>query len=119
VLLLRCTNSSPQRPAKQPRAKGCRILRHGVETGVDANRSAACLFCGRTASLRSVTAALRLSCLECGGYEVTLRAISHLRGDPHTKGAVRAEIRRQLENGVVCPRINIEFLKVLKGRWAS
>ena len=79
-------------------------------------RTAACLFCGRTAPLRSITAAVQLDCSACGPYEITIGAIGQLRGDPHAKAAVRAEIRRQLDTGVERPRVDLEIVKALKGR---
>ena len=79
-------------------------------------RTASCLFCGGTAQLRSVTAAVQLDCLACGPYEVTVGAIGQLRADAHAKAAVRAEIRRQLGSGVERPHIDLEIIKALRGR---
>lgn len=79
-------------------------------------RTASCLFCERTAPLRSVTAAVQLDCPACGPYEVTVGAIGELRADSRTKAAVRAEIHRQLDNGVERPHIDLEVLKALRGR---
>lgn len=79
-------------------------------------RTTACPFCGRAASLRSVTASVQLDCSECGPYELTTGVIGRLRGDANAKAAVRAEIRRQLDSGVERPSINVEILQALKGR---
>lgn len=79
-------------------------------------RTAACLFCGRTSSLRTVTAAVQLDCPACGPYEVTLGVIGQLRADATAKAAVRAEIYRQLHSGVERPHIDLETLQKLKGR---
>lgn len=79
-------------------------------------RTAACLFCGRTSPLRSITAVVQLDCPACGSYEVTVGAVGHLRDDPPAKAAVRAEIRRQLDCGVERPHVDLEFIKALKGR---
>jgi hypothetical protein len=78
--------------------------------------TAKCLFCSRTAPLRSITAAVQLDCPACGPYEVTVGAIVQLRTDAHAKAEARAEIRRQLDSGVERPLINIETIKALKGR---
>lgn len=79
-------------------------------------RTASCALCGRTASLRSITAAVQLDCEECGPYEMTVGAIGALRLDAVTKAAVRVEVRRQLDSGVERPVVNIEVLTALKGR---
>ncbi len=79
-------------------------------------RTASCLFCGRTAPLRSVTASIQLDCAECGPYELTLGVISRFHLDWAVKEVVRAEIRRQLKNGVAMPHIDLEVLKSLTGR---
>ena len=79
-------------------------------------RTASCLFCGRTAALKSVTASVKIDCPDCGLYEVTVGAINQLRLDAQMKAAVRAEIRRQLDSGVERPQINVELLQALKGR---
>ena len=78
-------------------------------------RTASCLFCGRTAPLRSVTAAVQLDCPECGPYEVTVGVIAALRMDAQAKAAVREEVRRQLDSGVERPHINVDVLSSLKG----
>jgi hypothetical protein len=83
---------------------------------VSSTRTAACLFCGRTAPLRSITAAVQLDCSDCGSYEVTVGAIGQLRADAHAKAAVIAEIRHQLDTGVERPHIDLEVIKALKGR---
>jgi len=79
-------------------------------------RTAACVLCGRTASLRSVTAAIQLDCPDCGLYEMTVGAIGALRADAALKAAVRVEVKRQLDAGVERPTINIEVLQALKAR---
>ena len=79
-------------------------------------RTAACILCGRTARLESAAAALRLDCPDCGPYDVTIGVIGHLHADAGAKGAVRAEIRRQLDGGVERPHISLEILRALKGR---
>ncbi len=79
-------------------------------------RTASCILCGRTASLRSVTAAVQLDCPECGPFEMTVGVIGHLRVDAAAKAAVRAEIRRQLDTGVERPHVNLEVVNALKGR---
>ena len=79
-------------------------------------RTASCVFCGRTAKLRPVTAAVELDCAACGSFELTLGVIAQLRTDAHAKTAVQAEIRRQLDSGVERVRVNIETIKALKGR---
>ena len=79
-------------------------------------RTASCLFCGRTTPLRSVTASVQLDCPECGPYELTLGVISRFHLDWAVKEVVRAEIRRQLKNGVAMPRIDLEVLKSLERR---
>ena len=79
-------------------------------------RTASCVLCGRTASLRSITAAVQLDCEDCGPYEMTVGVIGALRLDAAMKAAVRAEVKRQLDSGVERPAVNIEVLKALKGR---
>ncbi len=81
---------------------------------MSSTKSTACLFCGGTATLKSVTAAVQLDCPECGSYEVTVGAIAQLRSDTRARGAVLAEIRRQIASGVERPSINIETLAILK-----
>ncbi len=83
---------------------------------MSSTRTASCLFCGRTAALKSVTASVQLDCPDCGLYEVTVGAINHLRLDTQAKASVRAEIRRQQDSGVERPQINIEIIQALKGR---
>jgi hypothetical protein len=83
---------------------------------VSTQRTANCIFCGRTSPLKSVTAAVQLDCAECGPYEVTVGVIGLLRDDPAAKAAVRAEIRHQLDSGVERPHVNIELVKALKAR---
>jgi hypothetical protein len=83
---------------------------------MSSTRTASCPFCGRTASLRSITASVHLDCPDCGPYEVTVGAISHLRVDAHTKAIVREEIRRQLDSGVERPQITLEVINALKAR---
>lgn len=78
-------------------------------------RISSCLFCGRTAALKPVTA-MQVDCPDCGLYELTVDAISHLRLDAQLKASVRAEIRRQVDSGVERPLVNIDFIKALKGR---
>jgi len=79
-------------------------------------RTASCPFCGRTAPLRSITAAVQLDCSACGPYEITVGAIGQLRADAQTRAAVRAEIRRQLDSGVERPHVDLEIVKALKAR---
>lgn len=79
-------------------------------------RTASCLFCGRTAPLRSVSASVQLDCAECGSYELTLGVISRFHLDWAVKEVVRAEIRRQHENGVAMAHIDLDVLKSLKRR---
>ncbi len=83
---------------------------------MNTDRTASCILCGRTAHLKSVTAAVELDCDECGIYEMTVGAIGALRADPPLRAAVRAEIRRQLDAGVERPSINVEVLRALKPR---
>ena len=83
---------------------------------MSSTRTATCLFCGRTAPLRSITAAVQLDCPACGPYEVTVGAVGRLRDDPPAKASVRAEIRRQLDVGVERPHIDLEIINALKGR---
>ena len=83
---------------------------------MSSTRTAACLFCGRTAPLRSITAVVQLDCPACGPYEVTVGAVGQLRVDAHAKAAVLAEVRRQLDSGVERPHIDLEILRALKGR---
>jgi hypothetical protein len=59
---------------------------------------------------------VQLDCPECGPYELTLGVIGRLRLDWAAKGAVKAEIRRQLDSGVAMPHIDLEVLNALKGR---
>jgi hypothetical protein len=93
----------------------CKLLSLRRNTNeFDANRRMP--FRGRTAPLRSVTAAMQLDCPACGSYEVTVGAIGQLRTDAHAKATVRAEIRRQLDGGVEMPHIDLEIIKALKGR---
>ena len=79
-------------------------------------RTANCILCGRTASLKSVTAAVELDCDECGIYEMTVGAIGALRTDPPMRAAVKAEIKRQLDAGVERPSVNVEVLNALRAR---
>ncbi len=81
---------------------------------MSATRTAACIFCGRTAPMRSGTAAVQLNCRACGSYEMTIGAISQLRADSQTKAAVLDEIHRQHAGGVKIPRINDDVLQGLK-----
>jgi hypothetical protein len=85
-------------------------------TPVTGTRTASCLFCGRTAPLRSISTSVQLDCEECGPYELTLGVISRFRLDWAVKEIVKAEIRRQLRNGVAMPLIDLEVLKSLTGR---
>jgi hypothetical protein len=59
---------------------------------------------------------VQVDCPDCGRYELTVEAISHLRLDAQLKASVRAEIRRQLDSGVERPQINLELIEALKGR---
>ena len=79
-------------------------------------RTASCVLCGRTAALKSVTAAIRLDCENCGIYEMTVGAIGAVAHDEAMKAIVRAEVRRQLDAGVERPLVNIEVVKALRGR---
>jgi hypothetical protein len=79
-------------------------------------RLVSCLLCGQMTPMRSITASVELNCPDCGPYEVTVGAISHLRVDAQTKAIVRAEVRRQLDSGVERPQINLDILKALKAR---
>ena len=77
---------------------------------------AACLFCGRTASMRSLAAAVQLDCSTCGPCEVTVEAMGLLRADENLRKAVLRQLRRHLDTGAERPLVNLEFVQSLKGR---
>jgi len=82
---------------------------------MNTTRTSACIFCGRVASIQSVTPSVRLSCSVCGLYEVTTGALGILRNDVKLRAVAFAEIRRQMAAGVECPQINLELINKLKG----
>lgn len=77
---------------------------------------AVCLFCGRTASMRSFGAKVQLDCSACGPCEVTVEAMGLLRADENLRKAVLRQMRRHLDNGAERPLVNLEFVQSLKGR---
>jgi hypothetical protein len=77
---------------------------------------AVCIFCGRTASMRSLGAAVHLDCSDCGPCEMTVEAMVLLRADENLRKAVLQQMRRHLDTGAERPLVNIEFLRSLKGR---
>ena len=77
---------------------------------------AACLFCGRTGSMRSFVTMVRLDCSACGPCEVTVEAMGLLRADENLRKAVLRQMRRHLDTGAARPLVNLEFLQSLKGR---
>ena len=83
---------------------------------VSDSEMAACLFCGRTASTRSLTAPVQLDCSACGPCEVTVEAMSLLRADENLRKAVQRQMRRHLDTGAERPLVNLEFIQSLKGR---
>ncbi len=101
----------PVRPAP-PRAarSGERVRR------VSDSEMAKCLFCGRTASRRTLAATVQIDCSACGPCEVTVEALGLLRADENLREAVLRQMRRHLDNGAERPLVNLEFIQSLKGR---
>ena len=83
---------------------------------VSGSEMAACLFCGRTASMRSFAAAVQLDCSACPPCEVTVEAMGLLRADENLRKAVLRQMRRHLDGGAERPLVNLEFIQSLKGR---
>jgi len=94
-----------------------RVVRSGERVRrVSAAEMTRCLFCGRTASVRSLEAAMQLDCSACGACEVTAEAMGLLRADENLRKAVFRQVRRHLETGVERPLVNLELIRSLKGR---
>lgn len=97
-----------------------RVVRSGERVKrVSDSEMARCLFCGRTASMRSFQAAVQLDCSACGACEVTVEAMSLLRADENLRKAVLRQVRRHLDTGAERPLVNLEFIQSLKGRVSS
>ena len=83
---------------------------------VSAAETTKCLFCGRTASVRSFEAAVQLNCSARGACEVTVEAMGLLRADGNLREAVLRQVRRHRASGAERPLVNLEFIRSLKGR---
>ena len=83
---------------------------------VSDSEMARCLFCGRTASMRSLAAAVQLDCSACGPCAMTVEAMGLLRADENLRKAVLRQMRRHLDTGAERPLVNLEFIQSLKGR---
>lgn len=97
---------APPRPVRS----GERVRR------VSDSEMAACMFCGRTASMRPFAAVVHLDCSACGACDVTVEAMGLLRADENLRRAVLRQVRRHLDGGAERPLVNLEFIKSLKGR---
>ncbi len=75
-----------------------------------------CLFCGRTASLRSLEVKVQLDCSACGACDVTPEAMAQLRADENLRKAVLRQVRRHLETGAERPLVDLDFIKSLRRR---
>jgi hypothetical protein len=99
-----------QAPPRAVRSRGEQVSR------VSDSEMTACLFCGRTASRRSLAVAVQLDCSTCGPCEVTVEAMGLLREDENLRKAVLRQMRRHFDSGAERPLVDLAFIQSLKGR---